>query len=73
MNILNSLTSDLSKYKYEYTPLEKIYWYTHNMKSFPRCLTCGKELSNTKCFLSYSHGFCEYCCRECMDNSIIVK
>jgi G:T-mismatch repair DNA endonuclease (very short patch repair protein) len=42
---------------------EKLYWYTHNLSSVPRC-RCGARLK----FLCYSKGYQQYCSRKCLNS-----
>lgn len=42
---------------------EKIYWYLHNIKEYPKCI-CGNNLI----FRSRGRGYSQYCCTKCMNS-----
>lgn len=45
-----------NEYRHINTFIEKLYMYTHNLKTRPLCL-CGKELR----FMGYNIGYRKYC------------
>lgn len=48
---------------------ERLYWFYHNITEFPKCPICGKP---TK-FINLKTGYREFCSRECMNSSNIIK
>ena len=51
----------MNKYPDDISWREKIYWYTHNIESYPLCPECGKRLG----YKNFCEGYHKYCCREC--------
>lgn len=48
---------------------EKLYWYIHDLKEFPKCLTCDGPVR----FKSLLQGYKTYCCSNCANKSSIKK
>ena len=40
---------------------EKLYWYFHNISSYPVCKICGKQVS----YINFTKGYSTYCCTSC--------
>ena len=48
---------------------EKLYWYYHNIKDCPRCLTCNKKVK----FINFVKGYKIFCSDRCSFNSDYVR
>ena len=45
--------------------LEKLYWYYHGIKDYPKCPVCGKRLR----FYNFTIGYQKYCSAKCSNSA----
>lgn len=45
--------------------LEKLYWYYHGIKDYPKCPICGKRLR----FYNFTIGYQKYCSTKCSNSA----
>ena len=45
---------------------ERLYWYFYNLKDFPKCIECGKDVK----FKGFDYGYFQYCCHDCSNHSL---
>ena len=44
---------------------EKLYWYKHDLKEYPKCPVCGKDV---KYFVNGNKGYNKYCSSKCCNS-----
>ena len=59
----------IDNYKHSTNWTERLYWFYHNLKDFPKCPNCGKP---TK-FINLKTGYREFCSTKCMNSSKSVQ
>ena len=43
---------------------ERLYWFYHNLKEYPKCPVCGKPTN----FINLKNGYREFCSTKCMNS-----
>lgn len=43
---------------------ERLYWFYHNLKEYPKCSVCGKPTN----FINLKNGYREFCSTKCMNS-----
>ena len=51
---------------------ECVYWFVHNITTYPTCVVCGTSLS-TKYFKTFETGYRKFCSPKCSANDVSVK
>lgn len=58
-----------SKYPFILKWTERLYWYYHDLKEYPKCPVCGKPVK----FQSLGRGYREFCSLRCAGNDEKTK
>ena len=59
----------IDNYKHSINWTERLYWFYHDLKDFPKCPNCGKP---TK-FINLKTGYREFCSTKCMNSSKFIQ
>ena len=59
----------IDNYPQDLSFAEKIYWYKHNISTYPICLNCSNRVK----FAGAKRGYYQYCSSSCSNNNDNVK